>query len=275
MKQKLIWLVLALTTAMQVATADSEVSYPPQLKPEQQEAKAAHLASELLSRFHYKPAPLDDALSSKIFDQYLKALDPEKLYFLQSDLDRLHADRTRLDDAILTEDLRAPFDIFNLYDRRVAERMTYSRSLLRTGFDFTREETLQIERKDQPWPATEAQLHELWRKLVKNDVLRLKLAGQDDAHIQQVLEKRYDSASKRLGKITSADAFEAFMNAYTMAIDPPHQLPRAARRGRLRHRDAAVPRWHRRGPERHRRLRHHPGAGGGRAGERVGSAEGR
>ena len=229
-KQKLIWLVLALATAMQVATADSELAYPPPLKPEMQAAKAAHLAAEVLSRYHYKPVALDDALSVKTFDQYLKGLDPERLYFLQSDIDRLAADRTRLDDAILTEDLRAPFDIFNLYERRLAERMSYSRSLLRSGFDFRRDETLQIDRKDQPWPASEAQLHELWRKTVKNDWLRLKLAGQDESHILKVLDKRYDSASKRIGKINSADAFQAFMNAYTMAIDPHTNYlgPRAA-----------------------------------------------
>ena len=230
MKQKLIWLVLALATAMQVATADSEVSYPPLLKPTVQEAKAAHLAAELLSRYHYKPAPLDDALSSKMLDQYLKTLDPEKLYFLQSDIDRLGVERTRLDDAILTEDLRAPFAIFNLYERRAAEWMTYARSLLHMGFDFNLNETLQIDRKNQPWPTTEAQLHELWRERVKNDWLRLKLAGQDDPGILKVLDKRYDSASKRLGKITSADAFQAFMNAYTMAIEPHTNYlgPRAA-----------------------------------------------
>jgi carboxyl-terminal processing protease len=229
-KQKLVWLVLALATAMQVATADSEISYPAPLKPEIQEAKAAHLAAEVLSRYHYKPVALDDALSTETFDQYLKALDGEKLYFLQSDIDHLGVDRTRLDDAILTEDLRAPFDIFNLYERRLAERMSYSRSLLRAGFDFKRDETLQIDRKDEPWPATEAQLHELWRKTVKNDWLRLKLAGQDDPHIVKILDRRYDSASKRISKINSADAFQAFMNAYTMAIDPHTNYlgPRAA-----------------------------------------------
>ena len=230
MKQKLIWLVLALTTAMQVATADSAVAYPPLLKPAVQEAKAARLAAEVLTRYHYKAMPLDDALSSRMFDQYLKALDPEKLYFLQSDIDRLGVDRNRLDDAILTEDLRAPFEMFNLYERRAAERMAYARSLLQKSFDFQRDETLQIDRKDQPWPATEAQSFELWRKRVKNDWLRLKLAGQDDPAIFKVLDKRYDSAAKRLGKITSADAFQAFMNAYTTAIEPHTNYlgPRAA-----------------------------------------------
>ena len=60
--------------------------------------------------------------------------------------------------------------------------------------------------------------------------MRLKLAGQDDRTIAKILDKRYDSASRSLGKITSADAFQAFMNAYTMAIEPHTNYlgPRAA-----------------------------------------------
>lgn len=230
MKQQLIGFLLALAVTAQGAAAGPDLDYPPLLKPAAQEAKAAHLAAELLSRYHYKAVPLDDALSSKMFDQYLKALDPEKIYFLQSDIDRLAVERNRLDDAILTEDLRAPFEIFNLYERRAVERMAYARSLLNKGFDFTSEETLMIDRKDQAWPATEAASLDLWRKRVKNDWLRLKLAGQDDVAIAKVLDKRYDSAAKRLGKITGADAFEAFMNAYTTAIEPHTNYlgPRAA-----------------------------------------------
>ncbi|MDR7271669.1 carboxyl-terminal processing protease [Pelomonas saccharophila] len=230
MGQKLIGFVLAVAAALQGARADTELAYPPLLKPAVQEAKAARLAADLLSRYHYKAVPLDDALSGKVFDQYLKSLDPEKLYFLQSDIDRLAVDRNRLDDAILTEDLRAPFAIFNLYERRAVERMAFARSLLAKGFDFERNETLMIDRKDQPWPATEADSLELWRKRVKNDWLRLKLAGQDDAAIRKVLDKRYDNAARRLGKISSADAFQAFMNAYTTAIEPHTNYlgPRAA-----------------------------------------------
>jgi carboxyl-terminal processing protease len=230
LKLKLIGLFLTLAVTALGAAADSELAYPPLLKPAVQEAKAAHLAAELLSRYHYKAVPLDDALSGRVFDQYLKSLDPEKLYFLQSDIDRLAVDRTRLDDAILTEDLRAPFEIFNVYERRAIERMAFARSLLSKGFDFERNETLMIDRKDQPWPATEAESLELWRKRVKNDWLRLKLAGQDDAAIAKVLDKRYDTASKRMAKITGTDAFEAFMNAYTMAIEPHTNYlgPRAA-----------------------------------------------
>jgi carboxyl-terminal processing protease len=230
LKKTLIWFVLAVTAATRVAAADSEAAFAPPLKPEAQEARAAHLSAELLTRYHYKTVPIDDALSAKVFDQYLKALDPEKLYFLQSDIDRLAGYRTLLDDAILGEDLRTPFEIFNLYERRTAERLAYARGLLHKGFDFERDESLTIDRKDQPWPATEADSLDLWRKRVKNDWLRLKLAGQDDRAITKILDKRYDNAAKSLGKITSADAFQVFMNAYTMAIDPHTNYlgPRAA-----------------------------------------------
>lgn len=229
-RHKLLGLMLAFMAAMPLATADAELAYPPQLEPAAKDAKAARLAADLLSRYHYKALPLDDALSSQVFDQYLKLLDPEKLYFLRADIDRLAADRTRLDDAILSEDLRTPFAIFNLYGRRAAERLAFARSLLAQGFDFTGNETLMIDRKDQPWPATEAEAQELWRKRVKNDWLRLRLAGRDDAAIRKLLDKRYDNNAKRLAKINSADAFQAFMNAYTTAIEPHTNYlgPRAA-----------------------------------------------
>jgi carboxyl-terminal processing protease len=230
MNKTLLWALLALSAAAQAATPIAEASCPAPLKPVVQQAKTAHLTAELLTRFHYQRIPLDDALSSRIFDQYLKALDPEKLYFLQADVDRLAADRNNLDDAILSEDLHAPFDMFNLYGCRVAEQLAYARSLLPTGFDFQGDETLPIDRKSQPWATTPAQLRDVWRKRVKNDWLRLKLAGQSDPAIAKVLDKRYESALKRVANIKSTDAFQVFMNAYTEAIEPHTNYlgPRAA-----------------------------------------------
>ena len=68
MKRTLLWIALALSAA---AHATPEGAMPPELKPAPQEAKAARVAAEVLSRFHYKAMPLDEGLSAKIFDQYL------------------------------------------------------------------------------------------------------------------------------------------------------------------------------------------------------------
>src|ERR1035437_5499897 len=208
MKQKLLWLVLALALAAQGAALDAGRPYPPELKPDQQEARAAHMAAELLSRYHHKAMPLDDALSGKIFDQYLKSLDPQKLFFVQADVDYLSGDRNKLGEALLKEDLGAAFAIFNLYEHRAAERFAYARTLLKKGFDFQKIESYQYAREKQVWPQTESDMRELWRKRVKNDWLRLKLADKDDKDIAETCDKRYDSFLKRIGRVKSADAFQ-------------------------------------------------------------------
>ncbi len=230
MKQKLLWIVWALAAAVQGASLGAATPYPPELQPVQQEARAAHLTAEFLARYHYKKVPLDEALSGKIFDKYLKSLDSEKLFFVQADIDQLSGDRTRLGAAILQEDLSVPFAMFNLYEHRATERFAYARSLLKKGFDFRQNESYQFARENQAWPKTEAEMRELWRKRVKSDWLRLKLAGKDDLRIAEILDKRYDNYLKRLGRLKSEDAFQTYMNAYTMAIEPHtnYMGPRAA-----------------------------------------------
>lgn len=230
MKNKLLWIVFTLVLSVQGAWAEAGTSYPPELKAAPQEAKAAHLTAELLARYHYKNVPLDDALSGKIFDQYLKVLDPEKLFFVQADIDKLSGNRTELGMGILKEDLSVPFLVFNLYEHRVAERFGYARALLKKGFDFQKVESYQYARNKVAWPQSESEIRELWRKRVKNDWLRLKLAGNDEHKSAEILDKRYGNFLKSIGRLKSEDAFQTYMNAYTMAIDPHTNYlgPRAA-----------------------------------------------
>ncbi len=147
-------------------------------------------------------------------------LDSEKVFFLQADIVHFADARTRLDDAILDGDLGIPFALFNLYQQRMAERFSYARSLLDHGFDFTKKESHQLSRKNAPWPKSEDELNDLWRKRVKNDWLNLKLAGKDDQSIIETLGKRYDNSLNSLSRLKSEDAFQIFMNAYATAIDP-------------------------------------------------------
>jgi len=231
MKMKLLWIVFCvLATAAQAAELDSGTPLPPVLKPVPQQSQAAHLAAELLTRYHYKAMPLDDAMSEKIFNHYLKSLDSEKIFFVQADIDQLAGIRVKLDDAIIKEDLTIPFAIFNLYTQRVSERFTYARGLLKEGFDFRQKESYQYERENEDWPKSELEMRDLWRKRVKNDWLRLKLAGKDDKSIVETLDKRYGNSLMHISRVKSEDVFQTFMNAYTMAIDPHtnYMGPRAA-----------------------------------------------
>jgi len=225
-----MWLVLAFVAAVQANSQEVELQQLPSLKPLQQQTEAAQLTAKLIGEHHYKPVALDDALSAKIFDSYLKALDPEKMFLLQADIDQLKEARTKLDDAVLTDNLDMPFAIFNLYAKRTVERFTYARTLLKAGFDFQQHESYQYLRENEPWAKSEDEIQELWRKRVKNDWLQLKLAGKNDKKIVETLDKRYENFLKRMAKLKSEDAFQVFMNAYTMTVDPHtnYMVPRTS-----------------------------------------------
>lgn len=215
------WLLIGLaiflsTQAMQAIP----LSTANQLKPLSQQAQAAHLSAEILSKYHYKPIKLNDISSNKIFDNYLKSLDAERIFFTQEDIDKFTFARTRLDNALLEEDLSIPFNIFNLYRERVTQRIQYAKSLLKKPFNFELKEQYQYVRENVPWEKSTEDLNDLWRKRVKNDWLRLKVAGKDDKSIVETLTKRYDNSLASISKIKSDDVFQSFMNAYAMAIDP-------------------------------------------------------
>ena len=215
MKNKFIGILLAFT--LSISNAAQAVAL---LAPAQQQSQAAFLSAKILGHYQYRHVALDDNLSSQIFDNYLKALDGYKIFFLQADIDNFADARTLLDDAITKQDLSIPFDIYNLYQQRVAERYGYARTLLKKGFDFGKMESYQLSRKDAPWPKSEDELNDLWRKRVKNDWLRLKLGGKDSESIAGILDKRYANSLEIFSKVKSEDVFQDFMNAYTTAMDP-------------------------------------------------------
>jgi len=215
MKAKLLYLLFVLATAVHATQP-----LPPPLQPLAAQSEAAHMAAVVLTRLHYKAVPLDDAMSKKIFDNYLRVLDADKVFLTRRDVDRLQSVSTALDDAIIDGELELPFAIFNLYAQRRTERYAYARGLLKTGFDFAQKENYAYERKKKAWPESDQEMDERWRKRVKNDWLVLKLEGKNDAAIVETLDKRYASSQKRVAQSKSEDVFQTFMNSYASAIDP-------------------------------------------------------
>ncbi len=190
------------------------------LTPTAAQSEVAQLSARFLTRYSYEALPLDNAMSQRVFKAYFDALDGEKLFFTQADVDHFASLREGLDSAIWTGDMSGPFAIFNLYEQRVAERVAYARSLLAKGFDFNREESFDLDRRHAPWAKDTAALDDLWRRRVKNDWLRLKLAGQKDPEIRKTLDKRYANYIEQVRELDGEDAFSTFMNAYAMANDP-------------------------------------------------------
>lgn len=193
------------------------------LQPDRDEVIASLNVVELLKRHHYSKPPLDDARSVIIYDSYLKLLDPSRSYFLASDIAEFDKWKTQFDDFLKSGDLNAGFIIYKRYLDRVKARLDYTLAELNKGvdkIDFNTKETLQVDRKDAAWLRSTAELDDLWRKRVKDEVLRMKIAGKDSKQIQETLTKRYKNQLARLDQTRAEDIFQAYINTFAMSYDP-------------------------------------------------------
>ncbi|CAG8864956.1 Tail-specific protease [Pseudomonas fluorescens] len=193
------------------------------LQPDRDEVIASLNVVELLKRHHYSKPPLDDARSVIIYDSYLKLLDPSRSYFMASDIAEFDKWKTQFDDFLKSGDLNAGFTIYKRYLDRVKARLDFALAELNKGvdkIDFTTKETLLIDRKDAPWLKSTAELDDLWRKRVKDEVLRQKIAGKDSKQIQETLTKRYKNQLARLDQTRAEDIFQAYINTFAMSYDP-------------------------------------------------------
>jgi carboxyl-terminal processing protease len=217
-KKAFVFVLSVLLGASVYASVDVDDAL--KLEPDLNQRFASNLATRFLTNYHYKRTRLDDTLSSQIFDNYLKLLDPNRIYFLQADVDSFERYRFKMDDALRHSDLLSAYEIFNLYTDRVLERVEYARKRAAQPFDFTIDESYQYDREEEPWATSETELDELWRKRVKNDYLRLKLTDKEPEKITETLNERYDNLERRISELNSDDVFQFFMNAFAASIEP-------------------------------------------------------
>ena len=220
-------LALAAPLALLAGSGDLALSAGP--TPDQ--STTARMVYGLLSdsRYAYRPRALDDALSREILTEYLKTLDPGKVFLTAQDVADFDRYATTLDDAIKSGQVDPAWTIFATYQQRVQERIGYARSLLKGQFDFTKDERYHYDREDAPW-AEPAALDALWRQSVKNDWLRLKLAGKQPDEIRKTLDKRYANLLSSVRELKGDEVFQSFLNAYAGSIDPhtSYMTPRSA-----------------------------------------------
>ncbi|MCP4322653.1 MAG: carboxy terminal-processing peptidase [Alteromonadales bacterium] len=213
-------------------TASFDVKDIPQLAQQEQHAKVVKRVSDLYSRSHYKFIPLDDGLSQKVFERYIKQLDYNKQIFLQSDIDELKVHQFSLDDSLKSGTVDPAYIIYQLNLSRRYERFNYALSLLKTEIEFDTEDSYQFDRSEANWAKSPEELNKIWQQKVKSDALYLKLSGKEWPLIKERLSKRYKSAIKRLTQTESEDVFQTFMNAYSHTIEPhtSYLSPRNAER---------------------------------------------
>lgn len=131
------------------------------------------LISYVLEKGHYEPKDINDNFSSNVFDDFIDIVDPTKRYFLQSDLREFEKYRFMIDDEIRNTDIT----FFNAVYQRLMVRMEEAKEIynevLSEPFDYTIDETIEIDYDKQEFASSKKELKERWRKQLKYNTLNI------------------------------------------------------------------------------------------------------
>ncbi|MCU7799473.1 MAG: carboxy terminal-processing peptidase [gamma proteobacterium symbiont of Lucinoma myriamae] len=209
-----------------IAKVYNSADYVHPVSPAKEHAKLSFVIAKQLQYQHYRQMVLDDELSSKVFDAFLKSLDPNRTFFLAEDIKEFEKFRFLIDNNFRRGELDNAFNAFNLYQKRHAERLAYTLNLLENNYsklDFNKNEELTMDREELPWPANKDEQNKLTRQQLKNVMISFKLAGKDDKEIQELLIKRYKNQINRIKQTNNEDAFRIYINALAESYDPHTQ----------------------------------------------------
>ena len=194
---KIIVAVLALSLALW--------SFMPKQKGDPEKDKLLlELLTFVIEKGHYNPAAIDDTFSKGVYKEFLKALDPTKRFFLQSDIDEFSKYETDLDDEIKNKDLTF-FDLtYTRLMKRIEESKTYYKTILDKPIDYKIDEEFNADYEKLPFANSVAELQEKWRKQIKLSALasiteRLKL--EEDKKNGVVKDNKDSIDTKKIEKI--------------------------------------------------------------------------
>jgi carboxyl-terminal processing protease len=208
--------------------------------PELRQRKLLSTIGHLLESEHYDPRRIDDTFSKEVFNAYFKALDPEKNVFLQTDIDSLSKYMYTIDDEIHGATISFQPAVSLIYDRRIKEAQALFNQSMDQPFDFSKDDSVQLNTDKLGYPKNEAERAKRWEMLMKYRTIeryaslieeRTKnkdkekyvykndstLEAESRAYVKKSYKKRLESFEKTF---TKEKRFDVFLNAITGLMDP-------------------------------------------------------
>lgn len=194
----------------------------------------------MLMEGHYSPKSIDDEFSKKIFIRYFGELDPARNIFLSSDIESLRKYETRIDDEIKG----APVEFFlataAVFNKRMEEASLIYKDVLSQPFDFSVDESANLDGEKTGFAKTEADRKEAWRKRLKYlsleryaDLLDIReknkgvegfvvktdeeLEKEAREKVMKIMDRSFD---RYRNKFDNDEKFSYFVNTITKSMDP-------------------------------------------------------
>ncbi len=229
---KRLWLKVAIVVAVIALSTSVLIGKSPT-----KENALAHFLYRSLEAEHYNPALVNDQLSKRIYSLYLKSLDPNKRFFLKSDIVRISVYQKKIDDELK----RGTSEFYELtgkiFEQRVREVDALTQNILQKPFKFSIAENFETDATKIDYPQNSQALKEQWRLYLKYQTLLAyfdlsNTKGKDkfsktqsvdpelEAQARVKVAKSLKLSLERMLKKKNEERVDYYLNAIANSFDP-------------------------------------------------------
>jgi len=231
---KIILIVVALAAALWSFIPNKKFNEPDPNK----ETFLLGILNYVLQNAHYQPTDLNDDFSQKVYTDFLKNLDSNKRFLLQSDVDLFKKHEFTIDDEFKKQRIDFFETAYPVFAQRLKEAQVYYKELLEQPFDFSVEENIDTDYEKQAFAGSSKELKERWRKQLKLSVLssvqsKVKLQENDTLNKEPKKEfaelekesresvlKSLDDFFERFQEFTRDEWLSVYINTILEQYDP-------------------------------------------------------
>jgi carboxyl-terminal processing protease len=193
-----------------------------------------------ISNGHYSPAKVDDAFSQKAFKIYIERIDFGKRFLLQEDINKLSEYKNELDEAMNNIDFRFFELSVATIEKRTQESAVIYKDILSKPFDFSSNETVEIDPEKIDLAADSKAMKTRWMSILKyetlvalsdlvdeqkkaaekSDTVQMKSMADLEAKAREKILKRYNDYFHRLSQQNMNDHLSVYLNSLVEVFDP-------------------------------------------------------
>lgn len=196
-------------------------------EPKTQEGFLINKISTLLRR-HYAYDEIKRKYPERFFEVYLETLDGTKRFFIKSDIEDLKKQLKDFDSNLKEENFSFFYKSTNILINRIIETSNLVVEILNQPLDFNVDEEVILDPKKRDYPANLNEKKDLWRKLLKNEVLNKIIVKLDNQKRKEYTKEDEEIARNEVKRETlkmierrlnDRNYFNRFVNSIVSSFD--------------------------------------------------------
>ena len=169
---------------------------------------------------HVKISTFDKVLQERTIEQYVKHLDPTKVYLTQPDVDEVKKmmgdvfEQTKNKDCTVLQKVQA------VLSDRVKERAEFAKKMLGKDYKFDNKVEFIFDPEHKPFPANKAEGEDFLRKYIHFQVSNYLVTDMKLEEAKANVKKSWDRTIKRVADMKEDDLYGGYLDAFARALDP-------------------------------------------------------